>query len=76
MKIEEKYELVLKAYQNAYAKYSKFKVGALVIVKNGVFFLAVILKMPPMVFLIAQKEVHFLQHIQMVFKKMILKNLF
>ena len=39
MKIEEKYELVLKAYQNAYAKYSKFKVGALVIVKNGVFFL-------------------------------------
>ena len=39
MKIDEKYELVLKAYQNAYAKYSKFKVGALVILKNGDFLL-------------------------------------
>ena len=39
MKIEEKYELVLKAYQNAYAKYSLFQVGALVILKNGQYYL-------------------------------------
>ncbi len=39
MEINEKYELVLKAYNNAYAKYSKFNVGALVILKNGDYFL-------------------------------------
>ena len=39
MEINEKYELVLKAYNNSYAKYSKFNVGALVILKNGDYFL-------------------------------------
>ncbi len=35
MNFEEKYKLVLEGYNNAYAKYSNFKVGALVILKNG-----------------------------------------
>ncbi len=39
MEIEQKYELVLKAYHNAYAKYSLFQVGALVILKDGHYFL-------------------------------------
>ena len=39
MDIKEKYNLVLKAYNNAYAKYSNFQVGALVILKNGEYFL-------------------------------------
>ena len=39
MNIKEKYNLVLKAYNNAYAKYSNFQVGALVILKNGEYFL-------------------------------------
>lgn len=39
MTINEKYNLVLKAYENAYAPYSKFQVGALVILKNGQYFL-------------------------------------
>ena len=37
--IEKKYELVLKAYNNAFAKYSNFKVGAVVITKDGKYFL-------------------------------------
>lgn len=39
MNIKEKYELVLKAYNNAYAKYSNFQVGALVILKDGRYFI-------------------------------------
>ncbi len=39
MKIEEKFSLAKKAYENAYAKYSNFQVGAVVIVKNGTYFL-------------------------------------
>lgn len=35
MNFEQKYELVLQGYNNAYAKYSHFQVGALVILKNG-----------------------------------------
>ena len=31
MNFEKKYELVLEAYNNAYAKYSNFQVGAVVI---------------------------------------------
>lgn len=33
--MEYKFELVKKAYDNAYAKYSNFKVGAVVVLKNG-----------------------------------------
>ena len=39
MNIEKKYELVLEAYNNAYAKYSNFQVGAVVITKDGKYFL-------------------------------------
>lgn len=39
MTIDEKYNLVLKAYHNAYAKYSNFQVGALVITKDNRYFL-------------------------------------
>ncbi len=39
MKFEKKYELVLEAYNNAYAKYSNFQVGAVVITKDGKYFL-------------------------------------
>lgn len=39
MEIEKKYELVKQAYQNSFAKYSNFQVGALVILKNGQYFL-------------------------------------
>ena len=39
MNIEKKYELVLKAYNNAYAKYSNFQVGAVVITRDGKYFL-------------------------------------
>lgn len=35
MNFEKKYELVLEGYNNAYARYSHFQVGALVILKNG-----------------------------------------
>lgn len=35
----KKYELVLKAYHNAYAKYSNFSVGALVITKDDNYYL-------------------------------------
>lgn len=35
----EKYNLALKAYNNAYAKYSNFQVGAVVILKDGQYFL-------------------------------------
>ena len=34
---EKKYELTKKAFDNSYSKYSKFKVGALLILKNGEF---------------------------------------
>ena len=33
--MEYKFELAKKAYDNAYAKYSNFKVGAVVVLKNG-----------------------------------------
>lgn len=33
--MDKKFELVRKAYDNAYAKYSNFKVGAVVVLKNG-----------------------------------------
>lgn len=39
MELTKKYELVKKAYDNAFAKYSNFRVGALVILKNGEYFL-------------------------------------
>ena len=39
MTFEQKYELALKAYNNSYAKYSKFQVGAVVILKNGEYVL-------------------------------------
>ena len=39
MNIDKKYELVLEAYNNAYAKYSNFQVGAVVITKDGKYFL-------------------------------------
>ena len=39
MNFEKKYELVLEAYNNAYAKYSNFQVGAVVITKDGKYFL-------------------------------------
>ncbi|MBQ8293272.1 MAG: cytidine deaminase [Bacilli bacterium] len=37
--MEDKFVLVKKAYDNAYAKYSNFKVGAVVLLKNGEYFL-------------------------------------
>ena len=39
MNFEKKYELVLEAYNNAYARYSNFQVGAVVITKDGKYFL-------------------------------------
>lgn len=39
MTFEQKYELALKAYNNSYAKYSKFQVGAVVVLKNGEYVL-------------------------------------
>lgn len=33
--MKDKFELAKKAYNNAYAKYSNFKVGAVVVLKNG-----------------------------------------
>lgn len=33
--MEKKFELVKKAYENAYAVYSNFKVGAVLVLKNG-----------------------------------------
>lgn len=33
--MDKKFELAKKAYENAYAKYSKFQVGAVVVLKNG-----------------------------------------
>lgn len=39
MNFEKKYELVLKAYNNSYAKYSHFQVGALLIMKTGEYIL-------------------------------------
>jgi len=39
MNFEQKYELVKKAYDRAYAKYSNFKVGALLIMKDGSYVL-------------------------------------
>jgi cytidine deaminase len=33
--MEEKFRLVKIAYDNAYAKYSNFQVGAVVVLKNG-----------------------------------------
>ena len=39
MENKKKYELVLKAYHNAYAKYSNFSVGALVITKDDNYYL-------------------------------------
>lgn len=38
MKTIQKYELVKKAYDNAFAKYSNFQVGAVVVLKNGEYF--------------------------------------
>ena len=35
----DKYELLLKAYNNAYAKYSNFRVGAVIILKDERYFL-------------------------------------
>lgn len=35
LSFEKKYELAHVAYNNAYAPYSKFKVGAVVVLKNG-----------------------------------------
>lgn len=37
--MEKKYELVRKAYDNAYAQYSHFKVGAVLVMKNGEYIL-------------------------------------
>lgn len=37
--MKDKIELVKKAYNNAYAKYSNFKVGAVVVLKNGEYIL-------------------------------------
>lgn len=39
MDIKQKYELVLKAYNNAYAPYSKFQVGAVVIINDENYYL-------------------------------------
>ncbi len=39
MTFEQKYELALVAYNNSYAKYSHFQVGAVVILKNGQYVL-------------------------------------
>ena len=39
MDIKRKYELVLKAYNNAYAPYSKFQVGAVVILNDENYYL-------------------------------------
>lgn len=36
---EQKYELALKGYQNAYTPYSNFNVGAVVFLKNGMYFI-------------------------------------
>ena len=36
---EQKYELLMIAYNNAFAKYSNFQVGALVITKDGKYFI-------------------------------------
>ena len=33
--MDKKFELAKKAYDNAFAKYSKFQVGAVVVLKNG-----------------------------------------
>ncbi len=39
MNFDTKYELALQAYNNSYAKYSHFQVGAVVILKNEQYFL-------------------------------------
>lgn len=39
MNNKEKYELALKAYNNAYAKYSNFQVGAVVILNDDSYYL-------------------------------------
>lgn len=39
MTFEQKYELALQAYNNSYAKYSHFQVGAVVLLKNGKYIL-------------------------------------
>jgi cytidine deaminase len=39
MNYQEKFDLCYKAFQNAYAKYSNYPVGAVVILKNGQYFL-------------------------------------
>lgn len=39
MNFEQKYKLVKKAYDNSYAKYSHFQVGALLIMKDGSYVL-------------------------------------
>lgn len=39
MNFEQKYELVKKAYDNSYAKYSHFQVGALLIMKDASYVL-------------------------------------
>ena len=39
MNFEQKYELVKMAYDNSYAKYSHFQVGALLIMKDGSYVL-------------------------------------
>lgn len=39
MELNQKFELLKKAYDNAYAKYSNFHVGALVILKDGNYFI-------------------------------------
>ena len=39
MNFLDKYELLLKAYNNAYAKYSNFRVGAVIILKDERYFL-------------------------------------
>lgn len=41
MNFEEKYNLAKKAYDFAFAKYSHFQVGAVVILKDGQYFLGV-----------------------------------
>lgn len=39
MKTEEKFNLAKKAYDHAYAKYSNFQVGAVVLTKDGTYYL-------------------------------------
>ena len=65
MENKKKYELVLKAYHNAYAKYSNFSVGALVITKDDNYYLVANIENASYGLVIVLSVVPFFQLIQM-----------